>query len=87
MKFKLQFIVGMTILLLGSEALRWADIPVKEEMIAAHDVSLFVRIVGDPVAAPVLIALTGGPGHSSHFRPLLQRRFGPTLCGKPPGAS
>ena len=79
MKFKLQFILRMTILLLGSGVFFWADIPVKEEMIAAHDVSLFVRIVGDPAAAPILFALNGGPGQSSHYMKSLEKLAGPGL--------
>jgi proline iminopeptidase len=79
MKSQKHLILLMTILLLGRGAFCWAEVPVKEEKITAHDVTLFVRTVGDPAVAPVLIALNGGPGQSSHYMKSLERLAGPEL--------
>ena len=39
----------------------------KELMVPAEDVTLYVRIAGDPQAENILLALHGGPGNSSDY--------------------
>lgn len=53
---------------------------ITEQTIQSSDVTLFVRIAGDPTAAPVLITLNGGPGQSSHYMRSLERLAGPDLA-------
>lgn len=55
-------------------------VPIKEEKIESGDVTLFVRTVGNPASSPVLIALNGGPGQSSHYMKSLERLAGPGLA-------
>jgi proline iminopeptidase len=56
------------------------ELPVREEKIEAGDVTLFVRTVGNPARAPVLLAINGGPGQSSHYMQSLERLAGPDLA-------
>ena len=39
----------------------------KELMVPAEDVTLYVRIAGDPQAENILLAVHGGPGNSSDY--------------------
>jgi len=55
------------------------QVVVNEAKIQSGDVTLFVRIAGDPAKAPVLIAINGGPGQSSHYMKNLEQLAGPEL--------
>jgi len=59
---------------------RSEKLPVREERLGAGDVTLFVRTVGDPGRSPVLLALNGGPGQSSHYLQSLEALAGPDLA-------
>ena len=54
-------------------------IPIKEEKIKSGDVTLFMRIVGNPDSSPIMIAINGGPGQSSHYMKTLEQLAGPNL--------
>ncbi len=53
---------------------------IREEKIEAGDVTLFVRIVGNPTRSEVLITLNGGPGQSSHYMKSIEQLAGPKLA-------
>ena len=52
----------------------------QELKVQADDVTLHVRIAGDPKAGGVLIAINGGPGLSSHYMLNLEQLAGPELA-------
>ena len=56
------------------------SIPVTEVKLKSGDVTLFVRVVGDPETSPVMIALNGGPGMSSHYMSSMERLAGSDLA-------
>jgi proline iminopeptidase len=51
--------------------------PVQELDVMSEDLSLYVRQVGGPAPAEVLIAINGGPGQSSHYMAGLEQLAGP----------
>ena len=48
--------------------------------LASTDVSLYINTAGDPNSGNVLIALSGGPGFSSHYVEGLERLAGPEFA-------
>jgi len=67
--------------LVGSSACRQAEKPViKELRVPADGVTLHVRIAGNPEAADVLLAISMGPGLSSHYMISLEQLAGESLA-------
>jgi proline iminopeptidase len=52
----------------------------QEREVPADDVTLHVRIAGDPTAGEVLIGISGGPGLSSGYMTSLENLVGPELA-------
>jgi proline iminopeptidase len=52
------------------------EIPAREVKVQAHDVTLHVRITGDPEADDVLLAIGMDPGLSSHYMASLEQLAG-----------
>jgi len=77
--FLLSFITFLLVIP-GTAELSAADhVSVSEEKIQSGDVTLFVRIAGNPAGAPVMIAINGGPGQSSHYMKSLEQLAGSEL--------
>jgi len=53
---------------------------IREEKIDAGDITLFIRIVGNPTHSEVLITLNGGPGQSSHYMKSIEQLAGLKLA-------
>jgi proline iminopeptidase len=51
----------------------------QEREVPAGDVTLHVRIAGDPAAGEVLVGISGGPGLSSDYMASLEKLAGPEL--------
>lgn len=75
----LSFITFLLIIPAITEVSAVDQVSVKEEKIQSDDVTLFVRTAGNPAKAPVLIAINGGPGQSSHYMKTLEQLAGPEL--------
>jgi pimeloyl-ACP methyl ester carboxylesterase len=56
------------------------DIPAREVKVYAQDVTLHVRITGNPEADDVLLATGMGPGFSSHYMASLEQLAGESLA-------
>lgn len=52
----------------------------QEREVAVGDMTLYVRIAGDPTAGEVLIGISGGPGLSSDYMASLENLAGPELA-------
>ena len=64
----------------GQQAATAYVAPVQEVEARSGDLSLYVRQVGGPEPAEVLIAINGGPGQSSHYMVGLEQLAGPELA-------
>ncbi len=82
MRFKNLALLVLLTILLGLTACGEKETPTRlafEELrIPADDVTLHVRIAGNPKAADVLLAVSMGPGLSSHYMNSLEQ-----LAGEP----
>jgi pimeloyl-ACP methyl ester carboxylesterase len=68
MRIQLLIIIALPALLLGLTACGQVETPRFEELkVSADDVTLHVRIAGNPEAGNVLIGIHGGPGNSSDY--------------------
>jgi pimeloyl-ACP methyl ester carboxylesterase len=79
---KLRFLILMAILVvtLGLTACgKPIEIPTGEVKVQADDVTLHVRIAGNPEAENVLLAVNMGPGFSSHYMASLEQLAGELL--------
>ena len=66
--------IAMLIMTLGLTACgKPVEIPTQEMKVQADDVTLHVRVAGDPAAEDVLIAVNMGPGFSSHYMASLEQ--------------
>jgi pimeloyl-ACP methyl ester carboxylesterase len=75
MKFKISFSTVLLGLIFGCVALG-SKSAIKEIQIPAGNVTLYVRIVGNPSSGNVLIGINGGPGQSSAYMSNLDRLAG-----------
>ena len=77
MKSKVFTMLALLTILLGLTACGEKAMPTKppsrELRVPADDVTLYVRIAGDPKATNVLIAIHGGPGNSSDYMVSLEQ--------------
>lgn len=77
MKSKVFTLLALLAMLLGMAACGEKAMPTKppfrELRVPADDVTLYVRIAGDPKATNVLIAIHGGPGNSSDYMVSLEQ--------------
>lgn len=55
------------------------SVPIKEEKIQSGDMTLFIRTVGNSASSPILIAINGGPGMSSHYLKSMEQLASPDL--------
>jgi proline iminopeptidase len=60
-------------LFLGLVACGGSKLPVREIDVPSGDVTLYVRVVGDPGAGQTLVAVHGGPGMSSRYMRSLEQ--------------
>ena len=71
---KILALIILSGVLVGMSACRQAQKPVIEELrVPADDVTLHVRIAGNPEAGDVLLAVNMGPGFSSHYMASLEQ--------------
>lgn len=75
MKFKIFSFAVLSVLIFGCSTLS-SNPAIKEIQISAGNVTLFVRIAGDPSSGNVLIGINGGPGQSSAYMRSLDRLAG-----------
>lgn len=75
MKFKIFSFAVLSVLIFGCSTLI-SNPAIKEIQISAGNVTLFVRIAGDPSSGNVLIGINGGPGQSSAYMRSLDRLAG-----------
>lgn len=77
MSIKSFIMIALPALLLGLTACRRVKTPRFEKLkVPADDVTLHVRIAGNPEAGNVMIAIHGGPGQSHHYMLDLERLAG-----------
>lgn len=77
MRIKFFILAALPALLLGLTACGQVETPRFEELkVPADDVTLHVRIAGNPEAGNVMIAIHGGPGQSHHYMLDLERLAG-----------
>ena len=75
MKFKISSFAVLLGLIFGCVALG-SNPAIKEIKVPTENVTLFVRIAGDPSSGNVLISINGGPGQSSAYMSSLDRLAG-----------
>ena len=74
MRIRYLISIAMLVITLGLAACgKPVEIPTQELKVQADDVTLHVRIAGDPAAEDVLIAVNMGPGFSSHYMASLEQ--------------
>jgi pimeloyl-ACP methyl ester carboxylesterase len=74
MRIRYLISIAMLVITLGLAACgKPVEIPIQELKVQADDVTLHVRIAGDPAAEDVLIAVNMGPGFSSHYMTSLEQ--------------
>ena len=77
MKLKILALLTLSGVLVGISACRQAQEPVVKELtVPGDDVTLHVRIAGNPEADDVLLAVSMGPGFSSHYMDSLEQLSG-----------
>jgi pimeloyl-ACP methyl ester carboxylesterase len=81
MKLGLLILIAMLVMTLGLAACgKPTEIPTREAKVHADDVTLHVRIAGDPETADVLLAVNMGPGFSSHYMASLEQLAGESFA-------
>ena len=75
MKYKIFSLALLSVLIFGCSTLS-SNPAIEEIQIPAGNVTLFVRIAGDPSSGNVLIGINGGPGQSSAYMRSLDRLAG-----------
>jgi proline iminopeptidase len=79
MKLKMSSFAVLLSLIIGCMALDLKP-TIKEIQVPTENVTLFVRIAGDPSSGNVLIGINGGPGQSSMYMNSLDRLAGPEFA-------
>jgi len=81
MKLRFLILMAMLVMTLGLAACgKPIEIPTGEVKVQADDVTLHVRIAGNPEAESVLLAVNMGPGFSSHYMASLEQLVGESFA-------